>query len=173
MAPQMLLTPSTKKVVADAASGGAWVKRTPRHVSSTGVDGRTPVNICNAVSVVHIPSPFLIFIIATFRPLVLNGILQVTNKRKSTSPGLDGNTQKLDAVVDVKLPYDMVSASIFSKVIGHKLSDSSSNDLYSRYRMNFLGDVVKTQTSSFMDIDLLTINTSNESSVLGIPTTRI
>ena len=38
-------------------------------------------------------------------------------------PGLGRNTQKLDAVVDGKFPDDLYSASIFSKLIGNKLSD--------------------------------------------------
>ena len=50
---QTLLTPTTKKVVADAALGGTWVNRTPGRVSRTGVDGSTPGDICNAASVKH------------------------------------------------------------------------------------------------------------------------
>ena len=45
------------------------------------------------------------------------------------SSGLGGNTQNLDAVVDENFPNDLDSASIFSKVIGHKLSNGSSDDL--------------------------------------------
>ena len=30
LAPQTLLAPVTKEVVADVASGGAWINRTPR-----------------------------------------------------------------------------------------------------------------------------------------------
>ena len=47
-----------------------------------------------------------------------------------------GNTQKMYAVVDGNLPDDLDSLSIFSKVIGHKLSDGSRDDLYLRCRMN-------------------------------------
>ena len=84
-----------------------------------------------------------------------------------------GNTQKLDAVVDGKLTDDLDYAYIFSKVIGHKLSDSSSDDLYSRCRVKLSDDVVQTQTPQFIDLRLPNINTLDESSVLSTPTTRI
>ena len=84
-----------------------------------------------------------------------------------------GNTQKWDAVVDINFPNDMDSASIFSKVIGHKLSDGSSNDLYLYCRTNFAADVFQTQAPQFMDMGLLAINILNEISVLGTTATRI
>ena len=99
--------------------------------------------------------------------------IQVAKNQQSTSPGLGGNTQKLDAVVDRNLPDDLDYVSIFNMAIGHKLPICSRYDLYLRYRMKFLGDVVQTQAPQFMDMWLLTINTFNESGVLGIPATRI
>ena len=171
--PQTLFTPETKEVVVDAASGGTWVNRTPRIVNRTGIYGITPDEICNAVIVEHSPSPVPIGIFSTSPPCVLNRSLHFANKRQSTSPGLGGNTQKLDAVVDGKLPNYLYSASIFSKVIGHKLSDSSSGDLYLRCRMNLAGDVFQIQTPQFMDLGILTINNFYESSVLRTPATRI
>ena len=89
------------------------------------------------------------------------------------SPLLDSNTQKLDAVVDGKLPDDLDSASIFSKVIGHKISDGSSNDLYLRCRMNYTTDAVQTQVSQFMNLGLPLINTLDESGILSTTPTRI
>ena len=53
MAPHTLLTPATKEVVVDVASGGAWVKRTPRQVIRTGIYRSTPCDVCNNVSVKH------------------------------------------------------------------------------------------------------------------------
>ena len=69
--------------------------------------------------------------------------------------------QKLDAVVDGELPGDMDYASIFSNVIGHKLSDGSSDDLYLRCRMKFAAGVFQTQAPQFVDLGLLDINTLN------------
>ena len=83
------------------------------------------------------------------------------------------STQKLDAVVDGKLTDDLDSASIFSEAIGHKISDGSSNDLYLRFRENFAGNVVQNQTPQFMNLGLPAINTLDESSVLGTPSTSI
>ena len=80
---------------------------------------------------------------------------------------------KLDAVVDGKLPDDLDSASISSKLIGHKLSDSSSRDLYTRCRMNFTADPVQNQTPQFMDLGYSTINALYERSGLITRATRI
>ena len=52
----------------------------------------------------------------------------------------------MDAVVDEKFPSDLDSVSISSKVIGHKISDGSSSDLYTLCRMNFAADTVQNQT---------------------------
>ena len=84
-----------------------------------------------------------------------------------------GNTQKLDAIVDLKLPNDMDYASIFSKVIGHKLYDGPSRDIYLRCRMNFANNPVQTQYPRFINMGLPAINTLNESDVLDNPDTRI
>ena len=86
---------------------------------------------------------------------------------------MGGNTQKLDAVVEGKFPDDMDFASIFSKVISHKLSGGSNGELYLRRRMNFVGDVVQIQTPKFIDLEFATINTFYESSVLSTPANRI
>ena len=173
LAPQTLLMLVTKEVIADAASGGVWVNRTPRRVSRTGVNGSTPGKICNDVSIVEPPSPFLIIIVATSPHFFLNGSLHVFNKPQSTSPGLGRNNQNFDNVVDRKLPDDLNSASIFSQVIGFKLSDGSSSDLYLRCRMNFAGGVLQTQTPQFMDLGFSATNALGESIFLSTPDTRI
>ena len=165
--------PATKEVIADAASGSAWVNKTPRQVRRSEVDGSTPGYIGHAVSVEHALSPFLILIFGPLPPYGLNMILQVANKWQSTSPALVGNIQKLDVVIYGKLHGDLDCASIFSKVIGHKLSNGSRNDLYLRCRMNFVDDVIQTQIPQFMDLGIPTINKLDESSVLGAPATRI
>ena len=152
---------------------GAWVNRTPRRVSRTGVNRSTPGDFCNSVSVKHARSSVLIVRVTPFPPCGLRGSLQVVKKRQSASPGLGRNTQELDAVVDVKLPNDLDSVSIFSKMICHKLSDGSSGELYLGCRMNFVNDPVQTQDPHFMDMGLYAINTLNESCFLGSPTTRI
>ena len=173
VAPQTLLNPTKKEVVVDTALGSAWVNRTPQQVSRTVVDGITPGNIGHTVRIEHDSSPVLIVVIVTPPPCGLNGIMQVENKWQSTSPAVVGNTHKLDAVIDGKLTDDLDSVSIFRKVIVHKLSDGSINDLYLRCRMNFAADVFQTQAPQFMNLGLLTINTLDESGFLVPPATRI
>ena len=70
-----LSMPTTKEVVADAASVGAWVNRTLRQLIRTGVDRSTPGNVCDAISVEHAPSPVLIGIVATSPPCGIRGSL--------------------------------------------------------------------------------------------------
>ena len=67
-----LLTPATKEVVADAASGGAWKSRNMQKVSRTGVDGRTSGRIDNVVGIVETSSPDMIGIIGTAPPCGLD-----------------------------------------------------------------------------------------------------
>ena len=136
LAPHTLFTPAMKEVIV-AASGGAWVNRNPWWFSRTGINGSTPGNICNAISIVEPPSPVLIKIVGTYPPCGLNVIQQVADKRKSTSQGLVVQTQKLDAVIDGKFPDYFDSVSILRNAIGHKLSHISSGGLYMRCRMNF------------------------------------
>ena len=114
-----------------------------------------------------------VVVVGTSPPSGLNGILYISNKRQSTSLALFGDTQKLDAVVDRKLPDDLDSASIFSKVVWHKLSNSSRYELYLRCRMKLAADVVQTQTPQLMDLGLPTIKILDERGVLGTPDTRI
>ena len=150
LVPQTLLAPATKEVIVETVSGGVWVNMTLKQVRQKGVDRINPGDICHAVSVVEPTSPDLIGTVSTSPPYGLNAIQKVANKWQSNSHGLVGHTPKLDAVVDGKLPNDLDSASIFSKVIVHKISDGSSGDLYLRCRMNFADDPVQTQIPQFM-----------------------
>ena len=79
----------------------------------------------------------------------------------------------MDAVVDGNLPDDRYSASFFRKLIGHKISHGSSDDLYLRCRMNFLSNVVQTEAPQSVDLGIPAINTLNENGVFGTPSTRI
>ena len=55
LAPQMLLNPAPKEVIADVASGGAWIHRTPRQVSSMGIGIITPGDISNSIGIIEPP----------------------------------------------------------------------------------------------------------------------
>ena len=79
----------------------------------------------------------------------------------------------MDTAVDKKLPGDRDSASIFSMVIGHKLSHGPSDDFYLRFRMDFSSNDIQTEAPEFVNLGLPTINTSNKLGVLGFTATRI
>ena len=143
--------------------------RNPHQVRRTGLNRSTPGDIRHAVSVVETPSPVLIGTFSISPPCDINTSQQVANKWQSTSPTLVGNTQKFNAAVDGKFPNDLDSAFIFSKVIGHKLSDDSSDDFYTSCRMNFAADPVQNQILQFMDLGFSTINTLYESSGIITP----
>ena len=115
----------------------------------------------------------MIGIVGIFPPCGLNVSQEVVNKWQSNYPGLVGKSQKLGSSIDGKLPNDLDLTYIFSKVIGHKLSDGSSRDLYTCCRMKFLADTVQTQTPKFTDMGLSTINALDKISGLSTPDTRI
>ena len=100
-------------------------------------------------------------------------IQEIGNKWKSTFPDLVRQSKKLDPGIDGKLPDDINSMPIFSKIIGHKLSDGSTKGLYIRCRMNFDYDPVKTQNPQFMDLGFLNITQLDEISGLITPATRV
>ena len=52
LVPQTLLAPATKEFIVGAVSGGAWVNRTPQQVIRMGVNGSTPGDIRNSVSLI-------------------------------------------------------------------------------------------------------------------------
>ena len=105
----------TKEIIVEAASGGAWTSRTPRILSRTGIDGSAPGNISKAIGIVETSSPVLIGIIGTAPPCGINLCHEVGDKWQSTFPGLVRKSQKLDVVVDGKLPNNLDLTSIFSE----------------------------------------------------------
>ena len=155
LAPHTLLKLVMKKVVADAASGGTWVNRTIRQVRRAGFNGSTPGHITNTGSISEPPYPVLIGIVSSSPPCGVDDIQKVANKWLATSLGLVVQTKKLDTVVEKNLPNDLDYTSIFSKSIGHKLSDGSSSVFYLRYRMNFAADPVQICTPQFIDLGVL------------------
>ena len=138
-----------------------------------GVNGSTPGNTVMTVRSNPDPSPVLIGIPTVSPDCGLSGSLQVDNKQQSTSPDEVSNAQKMDTVIDGKLPNYQDSASVFSKLIVHELSHGSRDNLYLGCRMNFLSDVVQTNAPQVVDLGLMAINTLGESGDIGTPATRI
>ena len=172
-ASQTLFTPVTKEVVADAACNSMWVDQTQRQVIRTGFDRITSGDTGLALSSKSYTSPVMIGSPTISPACGINWILQVGKKRQSTSPKKVRNAQKLDTVADLNLTNDSNSYSVFSKVIGCKLSHGSSNDLYLRCRMNFSSNFSQIEAPQFVDLGLPAINTFNESGVLGTTDTKI
>ena len=56
LAPQTLLTPATKEVVVDTASGSAWINRTPWRVSTAGV--KPQATFVMLLALLNLPSQF-------------------------------------------------------------------------------------------------------------------
>ena len=156
----------------DMARGSARVNQTPRHVIRTGRDSSTQGGTCIAVISTHVNYQVLLG-----RPTVspscgISGRSQVGKTRESTSQDEIRNAQKLDTAVDIKLPDDWYSESVFIKVIGRELSHISNDDLYLRCWMNFLSNVVQTEAPQFVIFGIPAFNTSNEFIILRTPATR-
>ena len=154
LTPQALLTPAMKEVVADVASGGAWINRNLQQVIRTVVDRSTPSEIRDSDSVLEPSSVVMIDIVGVPPPCGLNVSQEVGNKKQSASPGLVRQSQKLDAVVDGKFPNNLDSTSIFSKVIGDKISAGYTRDLYTLCRTNFAADPIQTHTPQLINMGI-------------------
>ena len=70
-------------------------------------------------------------------------------------PRLGKTIPKIDAVIDGILSDNEDVTSIFSKVIGDKLSDGSSRYLFKRCSMNLMEDPVQTHTPQFVDLGVI------------------
>ena len=99
----------------------------------------------------------------------LRGILDVLNKWQSTSPSISRNNQNFDASVGGNLADDRNFTSILSKVIGCKLSDSRSSDIYLHCRMDFTSNAVGTEAPIFVNLGLQAVNTLDAFNTFGTP----
>ena len=149
------------------------VLQTPRHVSRTGSANTNPGNTPHAVRPPRDNSPVPIGGIGISPTSGHSGSLQVFNTPQSTVSDKIGDTQKLDTSVDINLPDDGVSTSIFSKVIVHELSHSSSSDLYLRCWMDFSSNIVQTKAPHFVELGLPAVITLDEVKIFKNPATRI
>ena len=99
--------------------------------------------------------------------------LEVLNKRQSRSLSLSRNTQKIEISVDENLANDRDSTSIFKKVLGQKLSNSLSADIYLRFWTDFTSEAIGTEAPNFANLGLLEVNTLDEFNALGTRATRV
>ena len=156
-----------------AVCSSAQILRTPRNVSITVRDGTTPDNYDIYIRSPQANSPVLIGGISVSPTRGNSGILEVLNKRQSTSQSSSSNTQNFDTSVDRKLANDGYSTSIFSKIISRELSHSPSADFYFWCCMDFTNKAVGTEAQNFVDLEILAVNALDEFNTFSTPATRI
>ena len=72
------------------------------------------------------------------------------------------DTQTFDTSINGNLAKNGDSTPIFSTVIGQELSHESSADIYSRCRVDFTSNAVRTKAPGFMHLRLPAINALDE-----------
>ena len=88
-------------------------------------------------------------------------------------PRLSQTIPKLGAAVEGRLSDNPDPTSILSKVLGDKISDVSSQDIYTCCRMNLTAYPVQILTPQLVYSGLLTIDALDKGSGLSTPDTRI
>ena len=101
------------------------------------------------------------------------GIQDIGIPRGSIGPQEGRDNQPLDTSINGIYAKHRYPAPTWSKVIGSKLSDKSSTEVYSRCRMNLTRDAVLIKTPNFMNLGLSSVHTSDELGSIFIPTNII
>ena len=147
--------------------------RTPGHVSMTGKDSTTPHERDVIVRSPQDNGPVLIGGIFVLPTMGNSGSQDIPKIRKSISTSVSRNAQKFDTSVDRNLADDGDSMAIFRKVLGHKISDSLSANIYSCCQLDFTSKAVGTKEPYFVHLDILAVNALNEFGAFGAPDTRV
>ena len=124
-----------QEIFADAAPGNMWTSRTPRRISSTGVDVSTPIytQIHSGNSITSTPdssensgSSITIGIsgTSTAPPAGDLWIPGIGNKSQSASPNIS-KSNKLDPYIDRNFTSDTVLPPICTGLFNEKISNSS------------------------------------------------
>ena len=171
--PYKLKMTHTMEVIMDTAYSNAQILWTLRSVSWMGGDNTTPGNCNVAVRSPWDNSPIFIEDIGFPPTRRHSGNLEILNKRQSTSPSINRNTQIFDAYVDGKLANDGDSMSIFSRLLGRELFHSPSADIFLRCRMDFKSNAIRTKATNFMDLGLPDVNMLYELNTFVAHATRI
>ena len=171
--PHAITMTTTKGFITNVVYRGAHILWTPIHISRTGRSGTTPRNGEILLRSLRDNGPVLIEGIVVPPTMGNSGGQEIFNKRRSTSSSITRNAQTFDASVDINLADDRYSMEIFSKVLGSKLSNSLSADIYFSCLVDFTSNAVGTKVPYFMYLKLLVVNTFKENDSLGYPTTRV
>ena len=131
------------------------------------------MNIGRAWGISETSSPDMIGIVVTNAPTCGLKVFQdIWDIRQSTSPYLR-YSNKLDTSINRLFTNNLVALTIFTEVIGEKIYDSSSQDLYTRCRMNPAADSDNIPAPQFVDLGLFTINALDTGASLWTPATRV
>ena len=165
-----LATPHTAEVITDAACSNAWILWNPGHVSRTEMNGSTPVYGDIYERSPQLNSPVLIGG-PTISP-TRTGSQEIVSPHGTTDSVEVGNTQIFNTSINGHLAEDGNSTPVFGNLIRRELSHNSSINIYSRCRVNFTSNAVRTEASDFIHLGLPAINTLDELRSFGTPATR-
>ena len=132
---------------------------TPQYINTVGMPSRatTPVRIGTGPSV----------------PPISIRIQDIEGPRRSVIPQEVSNVDPPDASINRISSKNRDPTPTWSKVIGRKFANKSIADVYPRSRMNFASDTVLSKSPNFMDLGMLSVNTTDNLGSVFAPTTRI
>ena len=166
-----LTTPCTAEVITDTARSNARALQTPGHVSRTGRDSSNRGHCDIYARYPRLNSPVLIG--GTNVSSTRTGTQEIVIPYVSTGSLKFGDIQIFDTPIHGTLDKDGDYTPIFSKIIGGELSHNSNTDIYSRCRVDFTSNTVRTEAPDFMNLGLPEVNASDELRSFGSPATRV
>ena len=134
-----------------------------RKIPRDGNTSRSPLRLTSPVRIGGEPSV----------SLTRTGSQNISSPSGSIGPVEVRNSQPFHTSINGNSYKHRDPAPNFSKVIGCKLSNDYSADIYSRCRMKFTRDAVLTEIPNFMNLGLSSVHTLDELGSFSIPGTRI
>ena len=101
------------------------------------------------------------------------GCQYIGSPMRSIGPQELRGAQPLETFIHIIYAKHRDPAPTWSKVIGHKLSDESSTDVYARCQMNLTHDAILEESPNFMNLGISSVHTSGKLGSIFIPTTII
>ena len=165
-----ITTPHMTEVITDTVRSNAWALQNPGLVSRMVRDSSTPGHCDIDISPLRLK--FSVVIGTTVSPTRM-GIQEIFSPHRSTSYLEVGNSQVFNTSINGNSAEDGDSTPIFSKVTRRKLSHNSSIDIYSRCRVNFTSNAIRTEIPEFMHLGIPDVNALDELRSFCDPDTRV
>ena len=162
----------SKEIITDTARSTARVLQTPEDVRRNGTDRTTPWDGNTSIWSTSLASPVCIGGSNTGSPR-RTGIQDIISPRGSIGTKWIRDAQPLDTYINGIYSKHRDPAPNWIKVSGRKFTEKSSPNINSRFRMNLTRDDVLTESPNVVNLDILSVHTSNELGSVFIPTTRI